>query len=218
MNHGDCLISSPLPERVAAVQRLRQMKVDRVLQGVQGHLVNAANGVIICACGDCDQERNYTAYLADTVHGRMHRLQLNGGPLSISPSSPLHLDRDDCGAEVPVGVAMRTNIRGAVELKKIQSLVLVAHVPCGAADTAGMSVDEVLSALVAAKIELSERYAATLGVKVACFLHVEWTMLGIERRPSTYFVSRERTLRWLAAPPPVHVSHQSREFPTYVGS
>lgn len=180
--------------------------------------MSAADGVIICACGDCDQERNYTAYLADTVHGRMHRLQLNGGPLSISPSSPLHLDRDDCGAEVPVGVAMRTNIRGAVRLKQIRSLVLVAHVPCGAADTAKMNVDEILSALIAAKIELSNRYRTTLGVKVACFLHVEWTMLGIEQRPSTYFVSREQTLRWLAAPPPVHVPHQSREVPTYVGS
>lgn len=190
-----------------------------MLQSVKGHLVSAANGVIICACGDCDQERNYTTFLADSVHGRMHRLQLNGGPLSISPSSPLHLDRDDCGAEVPVGVAMRTNIRAAVRLKHIKTLVLVAHVPCGAADAARMNVDQVLSALVQAKAELIGRYGRALGVKVACFLHVEWSMLGIERRPSTYFVSREQTLKWLAAPPPLgHPSHPSREIPTYVGS
>jgi hypothetical protein len=199
---------------------VNQLKDYRVLQGVAGHLVNADNGVIVCACGDCDQERNYTNYLSGAVHDRMHRLQLNGGPLSLARGSPLYTDRDDDGTIVPVGSAMRVNIRNAVILKGIKKLVLVAHVPCGAALLAAMGVDEVLEALIAAKTELIASYGETLGITVACFLHVDWSMLGHPSKPPrTYFVSRQLADRWLADPPPLaRHSRSMRETPTHVGS
>jgi len=92
-----------------------------------------------------------------------------------------------------------------VILKGISSVALVGHIPCGAALSCGMlAIDELLRCLVAAKIDFVKRYAGALDVKVACFLHIHWSMIdpgNPDLKPRTYFVSRESALAFLANPP-----------------
>lgn len=195
---------SKAPHDTALILRLMQMKQGLVLQHVDGHRVDASDGVVICGCGDADQERDYASFLAAQLHPRMHRLQFNGGPLSIPPESTLHFRHDDTGEPIPSGIAHRLEIRDAVRIKQIRTVVLVAHVPCGAALAAKMPIDDVVYALMAAKREVIEHYQLEYGVRVACFLHVDWSKIwpGSGRDPRTYFVSREQAEAWLGRPPP----------------
>ena len=204
-------------EQIAAVARLKQLREAQVLQGVEGHRVDARNGVVVCACGDCDQRRDYDTFLSNVIHERMHPIHLNGGALLIPPASPLHFVFDDDGTPHAAGAVMRIQMRGSAELKDIRNVALVAHVPCGAALEAEMCVDQTIEWLIKAKVDLRDRYRS-LGYRFACFLHVDWPKLGIGTKPSrTYFLSLRGATTWLARPPEPLISHLFEEAPIFSG-
>lgn len=199
--------------------RAQQMKADEVLVTAEGNKVNASKGIILCGCGDCDQERIYSSYLAEIVTTRIHQVRYNGGALSISPHSPLHFVIDDDGSRHAKGVVQTVDVRDSIIMKGIATVALVAHAPCGAAMGKEMTLDDIVGHLVGAKRELVKRYRGgehDLGIRVACFLHVDWPSLApkLRKPPRTYFVSQEVAKRWLANPPSLDDTASRRDIAT----
>jgi hypothetical protein len=109
-----------------------------------------------------------------SVDRRIHEFKLNGGALLIAAKSPLtHLGEDRVLIE---------HIRSAMRMKKIQTVVLFAHAPCGMAGMFNLDLKHVLDNLIEAKLRLKSEL---VGAKVVCFVHIARPD-GIRR---TYFIS-----------------------------
>lgn len=160
-----------------------------VLLDVHPHLIDQSNGVILVTCSDGDQMPDVFKHHEKfcTHHrenARIHLFSLNGGAKLISADSPLRMHQED---EV-----LLSHIRMARELKKIETVVLYAHAPCGVAYGKKLSFTDVLELLFKGKERVKTEVP---GVKVACFCHVDHG----ENRKRTYFVSYEAWQRWRAS-------------------
>lgn len=159
------------------------------LCNLDGSKMHAGNGLIDCTCGDCDQTHENLYHLfgiSGTV--RHHMTQLNGGPLLISPWSPI----EHAGVD---GEALVRHIKWPVPKKRIPAIVLCTHAPCAAAYDAGVDFLDVLRLLLEAK----QRVRKVLGMKdvekIHCFCHVDHG--GNHKR--TYCVPRKATFEFLEA-------------------
>lgn len=158
---------------------LRELRDKNILLDIDSHLLDQKNGVIMIACADGDQmpdvfEKQEEYLLEQRETPRIHTLALNGGALVVPTNSPLN-------SELPKGKVIIDDIKGAMMLKGINTVVLYAHAPCGAAGLYHLNIEEVIDFLIKAKEEIKK---AVAGIKVACFFHVDW---GDHKR--TYFVS-----------------------------
>lgn len=161
---------------------LRSLREKNILMDIESHLLNQKDGVIMIACADGDQMadvfKKQEEYLLEQREiPRIHTLALNGGALVIPADSPLN-------SELSKGKVIVDDIKGAMMLKGIKTIVLYAHAPCGAAGLCHLSAEEAIQFLVKAKKELKKVFA---DIKVACFFHVDW---GDHKR--TYFISATR--------------------------
>ena len=132
-------------------------------------------------CSDGDQFGDVFTHHAKQVcslhreDSRIHTLALNGGAKLIAEGSPLLTSGEDEVLLRHIGVA--------IKLMGIETVVLYAHAPCGAAYSRGLSFEQVLDILFQGKDRVRKTYP---GVKVACFCHIDD---GDKKR--TYFVSRD---------------------------
>jgi hypothetical protein len=109
-----------------------------------------------------------------SIDSRIHELKLNGGALLIPEKSPItHLGEDRVLIE---------HIRSAMRMKKIQTVVLFAHAPCGMAGMFGLTLTQNLDCLIEAKLRLKSEL---VGAKVVCFMHIARS----DRERRTYFIS-----------------------------
>lgn len=159
------------------------LKQKGLLERVDDHLIDLANGIILTTCADGDQMPDIFTHVAKSccVHRsdpRIHTIALNGGALLIPHYSPVtHLGEDRVLIE---------HIRAACQLKKIFTVALYAHAPCGMAGFYDLNLNQVLELLVQAK----ERIKTELvGTKAVCFVHIAKP----DGRRNTYFLS---TAKW----------------------
>ncbi|MBI5222732.1 MAG: hypothetical protein HY980_04555 [Candidatus Magasanikbacteria bacterium] len=158
---------------------LRELRDKKILLDIDSHLLDQKDGVIMIACADGDQmpdvfEKQEEYLLEQRETPRIHTLALNGGAIVVPADSPLN-------SELPKGRVIIDDIKGAMMLKGIRTIVLYAHAPCGAAGLYHLNTEEVINFLIRAKEEIK---TAVADIKVACFFHVDW---GDHKR--TYFVS-----------------------------
>lgn len=161
-----------------------------IFEDVESHRLDQHNGVIMMTCADGDQIADIFRYQAaqtaeQSGRSRVHTFALNGGALLISPSSPLV-----AGKPFIPEYLVEDQIRGAIQLKGIETLALYAHAPCGMAHSTHMSLTDVVSHLFEAKRFVKSRIP---GLKVACFIHVDKG----EGNKRTYFVSRQKWEEWV---------------------
>ena len=162
-----------------------------VLEPLNGFQLDYSNGTIMVACSDGDQlydliSRHTNLCQNNPNHTRIHLIALNGGALLLDATSPL-------GKEVPAHPEYRVILRhllGARELKKITSVALYSHAPCGMADKFGLSVADILRSLAWAKTFLENFHK----FKAANFLHVDYGQ-GVK---NSYHVSPEKYGEWLS--------------------
>lgn len=164
------------------------LRREGVLQDVDGHRLDLAEGVILVACADGDQMPDLFRHQASlqTEHRgvpRPHLLALNGGGLRIPRGSSLN-----GGA----GEVLLKDIGDARLLKGISMVALYVHAPCGAARLAGFTLEQEITLLMDAKVRVKEECGEV--VRVACFVHLDW---GDGRR-RTYFISRANWMARLA--------------------
>ncbi len=165
------------------VQILKQLREEGVLSEVSLDSMDLSNGVIMLTCADGDQFESYYSHLAELTkkqlaRPRVHTLALNGGALLLSDLWPTKEE----------GVALERHISAAVDLKKIYTVVLFVHAPCGAAGLCHWTIEQVIDAGVQAKTRIKSLRS---DVKVICLIHVDW---GHDKK-RTYFLSRDK---WLA--------------------
>lgn len=159
-----------------------------VLEDVDPYLVNARNGFMVIGCPDCDQfEDKYKFYQSvcrcHRKAARVHPLgNLHGGPIRLSPEF-----RGNKFAEPDL---LLHEIGEAIALKKITTLVLAPHLPCGKAYAHRLSFEEVLTHTFEGKRRIREAHP---GLKIACFPQIDWG----RGRKRTYFVSRDSFLRFM---------------------
>ena len=81
-------------------------------------------------------------------------------------------------------------IADARELKKIDTVALYAHAPCGAAAMATVSIERTIMLQIRAKAKIQSR---SPGIDAGCFFHVDY---GNNKR--TYFLSCKEWEVWAA--------------------
>lgn len=169
----------------ALIEFFRQPK-QGVLLEVKAHLIDESSGTIMVTCADGDQMTDvYRHHEGVCIHHRsdprIHLFSLNGGAKLIAENSPLQMGGED---EI-----LLKHMQFARVKKDIETVVLYAHAPCGAAYDHDLSFSDVLELLFAGK----DRVKRTLpGIKVACFCHVDYG----DGKKRTYFVSRDAWLVW----------------------
>lgn len=194
----------PVPKGEAV---LREMRTSGVLQDVDAHRIDARQGIVLVTCGDGDQSIDILEYLElvcleHRLDSRIHLLCLNGGALNLPQNSPLNrwfaysaVAQDY--QRPPRDAVLLDDIFAACKLKEIQTVILLAHAPCGAARTVELSFEETVRLLVEAKRRI-KMCAPDMNVQlqVACFYHVCWES-GDDVSRRTYFVSAGEWDRWV---------------------
>lgn len=156
-----------------------------VLADVEEHKIDQTNGVIMVACADGDQMPDIFLFQKKMEEKqrktpRIHTIALNGGALLIPENSPVATGE----SKILIG-----HIRVAMDLKKIKTIALYAHAPCGAAGLCKLSVEVILDLLIQAKMQIKREIS---DAKVACFFHVDYG----DGKKRTYFVSRDKYEEW----------------------
>lgn len=175
------------PEDKILIEDFRESKI---LDNVDTHKIEQDNGVILVSCADGDQMPDLFGHLEKIIVAsgrprRIHTLALNGGPLLLAPTSPLNM-------ELHEDWTLLQHIAVARQLKEINTVILCAHAPCGAAGMFHLNFFQVIRYLIEAKTLLKKSYT---DIKVACYCHIDY---GEEKR-RTHFVSRERFENWQKA-------------------
>ena len=170
-----------------------------VLLDVHPHLIDQSNGVIVVACSDGDQMpdvfKHHEKFCTHhREHARIHLFSLNGGAKLISENSPLRMHQED--------QVLLSHIRMARKSKQIETVILYAHAPCGAAYGKKLSFTDVLELLFQGKERVKREIP---GIKVACFCHVDHG----NNKKRTYFVSYEAWLRWKESESGIKFSHHA---------
>lgn len=158
-----------------------------VLGDVEGHRIDESQGVIMVTCADGDQFEDVFHHHSDICRShrcntRIHPLSLNGGAKLIAKNSPLQTAGED--------QVLLNNILGAHKLKGIDTVVLYAHAPCGAAYSNGVSFLEVMQLLFGGKQRVKNLDPS---LKVACFCHIDFG----DGKKRTYFAKRDLWLEYI---------------------
>ena len=167
---------------IASLELIEGFRRSGILQDIDAHRIDQSKGAIIVSCADGDQMHDLFHHHEALVQEsncapRLHTLALNGGALLLPMTSPLNRQFNE-------DKVLLHHIAVAQKLKEIDTVVLYAHAPCGAAMMHDMSFFQVVQYLMQAKMMLKNSGPA--GIKVACFIHIDY---GDKKR--TYFVSRE---------------------------
>lgn len=167
----------------------QELKTAEVLQKVDDHRLPQEQGIILICCADGDQMpdiMNWHARIMQSQrsHTRIHTLSSHGGALRVPPFSPL------VTPELPRDEVLLSDLREAIELKKIKTVALYVHAPCGVAEKLHLNFLDQLRYLKEAKRRITQEIS---NLQVACFMHVD----NGEKR--TYFVSGEHWRNWDAA-------------------
>lgn len=171
------------PEDRETVKNLRE---SAVLVEIQNrHFAKHSTGHILVFCGDGDQSVDLLNHHIGLMTGqcqqcRPHLLALNGGALLLSPEFPV--------AKNKAGRVLLKQIRGAVALKNIQTVVLYTHAPCGAAGLAHVGLLEQIYFLLRAKLLVKQ----SSSLEIICLFHIDKG----EGNKRTYFVSRPAWNEW----------------------
>jgi hypothetical protein len=159
-----------------------------VLQDVDGHCLDAGNGVILVTCADGDRFADIFFHqhkiLKDCGAGcRIHTLSWHGGALACAYSSPVNTEK---GADR----VFRAQIPVARTLQDINTVVFLEHAPCGAVDLAHLDLAESVNLHFQAKKHIKKENE---GMVVVPYFHVDY---GKEKKRS-YFLSREHHEEWM---------------------
>lgn len=125
-------------------------------------------GIIIVTCADGDQMADLFAFQQELMvkQGlvpRIHTFGLNGGALLLAPNSPVT-------SKLAEDKVLLDQIETGAKLKKMNSVILYAHAPCGAAALAHLSVKDELHLLFTAAERVKKECSSIKAV--TCFFHV----------------------------------------------
>jgi hypothetical protein len=165
---------------------ISELKEAEVFQPIKGHLIDQSKGVILVTCSDGDRFpeifQHQVRLQADCrPDPRIHVLAWHGGALACATCSPVNRRK---GAHK----VFLDQIKDAREWKNIDTVVLEAHGPCGAAGFFGVSLEQCLALQIGAKKNVRR---LNKGIQVSCFFPV-----FDGEKQKTFFFSREKWEPW----------------------
>ncbi len=165
-------------KELAFINTLKDAAVLRKIKKVNPLLTN---GFIFLTCGDCNRFPESYRYQKNLIkkagmQPEPHLIALNGGPLLIPEHSPLNVDGESR--------VVKRQIAGSLELKKLDVILAMFHGPCGAAQLAGLTIEESFRWYFLAITELQELHPNT-HIVTQCHLHKPDEL-------STYEINLER--------------------------
>ncbi len=168
------------------LELISELRDAEVLQSIKGHLIDQQNGVILVTCSDGDRFpeifQHQIRLQADCRSDpRIHVLAWHGGALACATHSPINRRRDAHNVFLD-------QIKDARELKSIDTVVLEAHYPCGAACLFDVSLERCLALQIGAKMNVRR---LNNGIRVSCFFPVY-----NGEKQQTFFFSREKWEIW----------------------
>lgn len=199
---------------------LQKAIADGVLEKVDAErILNEVNGEgQVVGCSDGDVRADTADHLHRKGLHRRHEVLGAGGPLPLGPGSPaaslnsllpgflIHATRKKpktnfflriirplltvIGHFVRVDLLLLVQLWLGIELKKMSTIVLIAHVPCGIARYYNLNVVEQWKLVTGAKKRLKSLFSDNI---VMLLIHVDWGC-GVM---NTYRFSREKILRWI---------------------
>jgi hypothetical protein len=165
---------------------IARLRIDNVLKEInQEQLPSDGDEIIACADGERIIDLLFH-HQKLCEHGRPchHSLLLNGGPLLIPDGSP--------AARFGEGIIILEHAFAGQKLKKVKTIHLYGHWPCGAANEAGLSVLQCLTLLGQAKERTLDFFYERTGEhpKVIPLFHVHYVHEDGRRR--SYYLDRHR--------------------------
>ncbi|MEK7639847.1 MAG: hypothetical protein AAB424_01775 [Patescibacteria group bacterium] len=134
MDHGRALTEQEL----CTVQR---WKTQGVLVKVDSAKVlgRTHNGAILLCCGDADHSWDVLTHIVNKLGctERLHLQCFNGGALRVNPNVPIP-------KKYRIDAQLMEGIQVSRDLKKIETLFLASHAPCGMAGLCRLSIEDVL--------------------------------------------------------------------------
>lgn len=169
----------------AELSFIQDLRRKGVLDNIDEHRLPLQDGVISCYCSDCDRspdiyEHQCTIMRTQCSHTRIHALADNGGPLLI-PRGSRAIRRGSTR-----DVDYIHSISFAMRMKRIKTIGLTSHIPCGIAAEHSIELSDVIALTLCAKTRIKQELAS-FEPKVACFLHVDYG-----DRMKTYFISKNK--------------------------
>lgn len=134
MDHGRALT----PEELEIIQRWKRKRV--IVPVDRKKLVGRThNGAILLFCGDADHSWDVLTHIVQKLEctERLHLQSFNGGALRINPHVPIP-------AELRIDSQLMKGIQVSRDLKKIETLLLSSHAPCGMAGVCKLGIEDVL--------------------------------------------------------------------------
>lgn len=177
---------------LALVDELREFGV---LEDPKSHLLDQRRGVVLVACGDADRfgrifARKVKMQKGQCADTRIHVIALNGGALRLAKKSPANKGTSR------MDQYLMADIRNARRMKKIDTVALYIHAPCGQAKAARIDLRATIEILMAAKKRI-KRMRPIKGtnqrVTVACFCHLAYP----NGKDAVFFIRRDRWEAWL---------------------
>ncbi len=154
-----------------------------ILEPLSAHLLpeGTGDGTIAITCSDGDQMADLFSQHHDKCGERCHLFSFNGGGLWLSPL--IDSERAEQRRDL-----IKNDLPEAISMKGISTVVIYGHAPCGVAlSVLNCNVDELISHLVRAKMELKKQYSGK-GLKFVCALHVDWG----NGKKDTYWVNAKK--------------------------
>jgi hypothetical protein len=160
-----------------ALDVLKVLRGFGVLQDVKSELVNISSGIIFMPCPDGNYFDELYMFLRKifvdkNLYPRIHPLTEYGGALALPEESPIYVPN------------YLEKIDKANHHLGMTTIVFEAHVPCGAAKDAGISVLEQFRLYKLADEMIQKKLP---GYQAVCLFHVWW---GDKVR--TYYVSGQK--------------------------
>jgi hypothetical protein len=149
-----------------------------VIANVKADKLQAAayNGTILVMCGDCDRSSDMFDFVRRQLpNPRIHLKAYNGGPLRLNPEIPI--PREFRAHEQLLSGLVKT--RG---LKKIPTIFLLAHWPCGMASEVHMDIFQVVANAVTTARLIAEKTGWDRK-RIVPLLHVDYQI-----KMRTYFI------------------------------
>ena len=158
-----------------------------VLQDIEEHLLDQANGAILVTCSDADQfgevfRHQCNLQISHRPEPRVHTFAWHGGALACAPCSPVNKRKH-------AHLVFLDQVSDARILKDIHVVVSRIHAPCGAARMNAVEIEEEMAIHIRAKQQIKN---LNQGIVVACFFDVDYG----DGKKRTLFVSREKWEMW----------------------
>jgi hypothetical protein len=165
----------------------------KVFDDIEGYRLDRKNGIILVCCADGDQfhdlyyhECSFQSGQRKDKNPRIHPLSHNGGVLAYAENNLIN--------RFPTSyLEYLYEIGGSLELKKMPTIVIEGHGPCGAAHKHAIDFIPQLETQMTVKEVVKQMHPH---VDVASHFHVDYNgRNGKEKK--TYHFGRERWAEWL---------------------